>query len=1178
MTIDKHLIAVQGHVEEEQLWKLQRCVVGEIATCCDIKNLQERIVKAGLEEIRITRIQGRFFLVDIPDEELFGILKQNDWGYLREFFVSIEPWSKLESYNGGREGVWGGLISLGKNLDKASCFASIPMLMSIMTPLKVDGLIFLEVGSSRFPIGVVVQGLSKVEDVSRSLMGNNGGNGKNTEQGRAESVVSKFESVLGFRSDKLSCGERGWEEEAINAIFIEKPNDIVGSQSLHQNVFSLEEELFGTVRIGNNEGEKDFYGSSNRARADVALSDIVENHLVLSNRKNQKPNGRKVQSMREIQDKVLLINEKRKRNKAIKKQGGKEKVDKEDAVVNGSFVRGDDREVVEDIMRLEERQDEALLIQTRILSRNIRGLSSKVKKSSTRRMTGKTRIDKEILGRIITIWDKGKFLLGSYFCTKHFVVIEGTWVEEGVAASLINVFKGFNSFIDECKVVDLPLLGKKFTWFGPKNKMSRLDRFLVDEYWLVDWAPHPFKYLNAWLDKEECTNLIKDVWGGFNDKNIMLADMKIDEIERKILKWDDIGSSRHLNEEELKEGWCNDPKLLKKKVFEHFNNHFSCSRRNWGMRLDLNFKRISKDEGLRLEQPFTMEEIKSVVWICDDSKVPGPDANRLGCSLYKIVAKILSRKISEVIGEVMSDTQYTFIKGTQIFNDIPVANEIIHSSKKMEAVDSSLILKLDFSKAYDCVRWVFLDLVLFYMGFGEKWRGWIVECVSSVRAVVLAEEEGLILGIHFIILDQSFYHLQFVDDTILFLKADEEVVHNVKYILRCFESFSGLSVNFQNSYLVGFRTNEEFLWRMATLYQCKIGTLPLNYLGIPLGAMDFPLDRIWKLKVPLRVRNFMWMLAINHVPTKDCLIRQGIQLDPLSSGCPWCDRVTENNVANFEEFFTLCWNMPFIGLQKSLWLVAIAATCWMVWLSLNGIVFERLVTTLDALLFHSKMRALMWAKVTHNEYIFSKSDCWSWPVKYCVGGRSIRTWDLVWDPPPMGRIKFNVAGAVMNEITTCGGVLRDDKRVVSASGRCAAGGLEMAVLMAIKEVAEMVIELIRKEQVTLNIECDSIIISARLKYSRLQPWSFRNLFANIEGSLRRMAEVWIEVTNRGKNEMAEALAKAGTTVLYVLGRLHSRFVGFLRQRLASPRDKMTWYSPLGSDDLAEDIPTKAIIG
>ncbi|MBA0569100.1 hypothetical protein Golob_006556, partial [Gossypium lobatum] len=148
---------------------------------------------------------------------------------------------------------------------------------------------------------------------------------------------------------------------------------------------------------------------------------------------------------------------------------------------------------------------------------------------------------------------------------------------------------------------------------------------------------------------------------------------------------------------------------------------------------------------------------------------------------------------------------------------------------------------------------------------------------------------------------------------------------------------------------------------------------------------------------------------------------RGIQLDPLSSGCPWCDRVIENkNVVNFEEFFTLYWNMPLIGLQKCLWLMAIAASCWIVWLSRNGIVFERLVTTIDALLFHPKMRVLMWARAIHNECIFSESDWWSSLVKCIVGGRSMRSRDLVWDPPPMGRIKFNVAGFVMNEIAACG--------------------------------------------------------------------------------------------------------------------------------------------------------------
>ncbi|XP_016723758.1 uncharacterized protein [Gossypium hirsutum] len=145
-------------------------------------------------------------------------------------------------------------------------------------------------------------------------------------------------------------------------------------------------------------------------------------------------------------------------------------------------------------------------------------------------------------------------------------------------------------------------------------------------------------------------------------------------------------------------------------------------------------------------------------------------------SLYKIVAKVLSRRIREVIGAVM--------------------------------------------------------------GFGKRWTGWMLEGVSIARAAVLingtvtnefrvyrglrqrdplspflfilvtkvlhlmmdkAEEMGIIEGIKDVIPGQSVTHLQFADDTILFYRADEDV-------------------------------------RSLCTEWLLIGELPFNYLGIPLGA------------------------------------------------------------------------------------------------------------------------------------------------------------------------------------------------------------------------------------------------------------------------------------------------------------------------------------------------------
>ncbi|KAK5786931.1 hypothetical protein PVK06_041581 [Gossypium arboreum] len=90
-----------------------------------------------------------------------------------------------------------------------------------------------------------------------------------------------------------------------------------------------------------------------------------------------------------------------------------------------------------------------------------------------------------------------------------------------------------------------------------------------------------------------------------------------------------------------------------------------------------------------------------------------------------------------VISDLVSETQCAFIKGRQIFDGILIANEVIHSMKKMKGDEGNLIFKLDFSKAYDCVGWDFLKLVLRKMGFGVRWIGWLMECVTMVRAAIL---------------------------------------------------------------------------------------------------------------------------------------------------------------------------------------------------------------------------------------------------------------------------------------------------------------------------------------------------------------------------------------------------------------------------------------------------------
>lgn len=48
-----------------------------------------------------------------------------------------------------------------------------------------------------------------------------------------------------------------------------------------------------------------------------------------------------------------------------------------------------------------------------------------------------------------------------------------------------------------------------------------------------------------------------------------------------------------------------------------------------------------------------------------------------------------------------------------------------------------LLFKVDFAKAYDCLNWNFLDLILDQMNFSVKWRSWIWGCLSSAHLSIL---------------------------------------------------------------------------------------------------------------------------------------------------------------------------------------------------------------------------------------------------------------------------------------------------------------------------------------------------------------------------------------------------------------------------------------------------------
>ena len=78
-------------------------------------------------------------------------------------------------------------------------------------------------------------------------------------------------------------------------------------------------------------------------------------------------------------------------------------------------------------------------------------------------------------------------------------------------------------------------------------------------------------------------------------------------------------------------------------------------------------------------------------------------------------------------------------------------------------------------------------------------------------------------------------HLLFADDTILFWDAEVEQILHVRLLLLCFQAVTGLKFNLAKSEMVpiGEVNNVHVL---AKILGCRVGALPMTYLGMPLGA------------------------------------------------------------------------------------------------------------------------------------------------------------------------------------------------------------------------------------------------------------------------------------------------------------------------------------------------------
>ncbi len=101
---------------------------------------------------------------------------------------------------------------------------------------------------------------------------------------------------------------------------------------------------------------------------------------------------------------------------------------------------------------------------------------------------------------------------------------------------------------------------------------------------------------------------------------------------------------------------------------------------------------------------------------------------------YKILAALYANRLKLCLREIISVTQSGFMKGRHISNNIRLVLDVLDYKDLFDK--KSLILFLDFYKAFDTVEYSFICEALQYFGFKENFRNIISTFYTNINSCV----------------------------------------------------------------------------------------------------------------------------------------------------------------------------------------------------------------------------------------------------------------------------------------------------------------------------------------------------------------------------------------------------------------------------------------------------------
>nr|GEU47367.1 RNA-directed DNA polymerase, eukaryota, reverse transcriptase zinc-binding domain protein [Tanacetum cinerariifolium] len=222
-----------------------------------------------------------------------------------------------------------------------------------------------------------------------------------------------------------------------------------------------------------------------------------------------------------------------------------------------------------------------------------------------------------------------------------------------------------------------------------------------------------------------------------------------------------------------------------------------------------------------------------------------------------------------------------------------------------------MVFKVDFEKAYDSVRWDFVEDILRKFGFDDKWCTWIRSCLQSSRGSVIVngsptEEFQFYKGLKqgdplspflFILVMESLhisfqrvvnaglfkgiklgsslqmYHLFYADDAIFMGQWNQNNIDTITRVLDVFYRASGLRINMHKSQLMGISVDANLLKQAASKIGCMVLKTPFKYLGSRVGDLMSRIQSWSEIIEGMEARLSRWKLKTLSIGGRLTLIK-----------------------------------------------------------------------------------------------------------------------------------------------------------------------------------------------------------------------------------------------------------------------------------------------------------------